>query len=178
MILLCGSSLISQSARSWSSISSVGPSSLHPVIDIFLYTSDKLSHFSTILIKSNVISFKTASLDFTIKYFTKYFSLSLAQEQFTLQGFSSLPPFSFLQMLICRKEIYGFVPLLSSPRLAGIIQVKDYHSCFLILCVMHRNIFPLLFPLENGLILILACQLRYLCVQQIKMGKKYLRGPV
>lgn len=142
-----------------------------------LYTLDKLSHFPRVLIKNTAISLKL-SLDFSIKYFTGYCSLSLTQDQFTLQEFSSLPPFSFLQMLIRRKEIYGFVPLLSSPRLAGIIQVKDYLSCFLILYVMHRNIFPFLLPLDDGLILTLSCQLRYLCVQQIIInGGKVFKGP-
>lgn len=128
--------------------------------------------------KKHCYIFKTVSLDFAIKYLTGYFSLSLTQDPFTLPEFSSLPQFSFLQMLICRKEIYGFVPLLSSPRLVGIIQVKDYLSCFLILYVMHRNIFPFLFPLGDGLILTLSCQLRYLCVQQIIInGEKVFKGP-
>lgn len=179
IILLCGSSLISQSSSSWSFIYSVGL--LHFILGLTClskYFGQAITHFPTVLLKSTAKSFKTVSLDFAIKYFTEYSSLSPSQDQFTSQEFSSRPPFSFLQMLICRKKIYGFVPRLSSPRLAGSIRVKDCLSCFLVLCAMHRNILPSLSPSDDGLILILACQLRYLCVQQIIINRKNVfKGP-
>lgn len=156
MILLYGSSLISEFSSWWSFISSAGLL-LFIVSLSSLYTFEKISHFSTVLIKSTATNHLNCNFGFYYQILKTriFFSLPKWRLNSLCRNFLHFP-----HSVPCGCSFAGenlwFCLLLSSPRVAWITWVKNCCSCFIFIlfCLMHWNI--LLSPLDPGFILILA----------------------
>lgn len=145
MILLYGSSLISESPSWWSFISSVGL--LHFILGLTspsVYVWQNIALLYSTHKKHCNKSFKTVTLDFTIKYLrTEYFSLFLSGDWIHFAGIFFTFPIQFFADSHLQERIYDFVPC--SPLLGWHkLPRSDCLSCFLLvfLCLRHRNILP------------------------------------
>lgn len=112
MILLYGSSLASESPSWWSFISSVGL--LHFILgltSLSVYFWQNITLLYSTHKKHCNKSFKTVTLDFTIKFLrTEYFSFCLRRDWIHLAGIFSTSPIQFFADAHLQEGIYGFVP--------------------------------------------------------------------